>query len=1060
MKPAERAKESVATDELSALIASLHETEQRIDLLTRGQIDSVASSDGHTYLLRHAQAQLREDAAAKNAHILDALPAHVALLDVDGVIVAVNAAWHDFAEANGYAAGEDGLGSNYLAVCSMAGGPGQSDAQHAAHGIHAVITGTRASFALEYPCHSPLQNRWFELRVTPIEGGRPGGVVVMHVNITSRRIAEGESEELQKQFADLLMNMDLASVMLDLEGRITFCNEHLLRLSGWRREEVLGADWFSTFIPPSVTLLKERFNGMLEETITPGHGEHAILTRGGDLRLVRWSNSLRRSASGEVVGPASIGEDVTEQRLAEVRLRHLSRVQRVLSGISTLIVRVTDRDSLHQGACRIAVESGGFRMAMLLLVDADQTQLSLAATAGKDPTIIKDIQQSLANPVLASASLTAQAIREREVVVSNDCTTDSRLILSETYLERGVRSLAVLPLLIAERALGVFILYSTELDFFQADELELLTELTDEIAFAMDHIDKSERLAFLSFYDPLTELPNLQLFQDQLDRYIALARQDGGCVCVVVMDLDGFTDINQRLGWAIGDELLRAVALRLRKELVEPFALGRTATDTFALACPYRTQLHADRLRDDSMGALQRPFEVGAHSIKLSAQAGIALYPDDGDEGLAVFRNAESALKRAKASKQSYVYFSHELHALAAVRLALEAELVQALLMQEFRVHYQPRIDMRSGEVVGAEALIRWQHPSRGLLGPAEFIELAEETALIIPIGNWMLQSVCRQQAAWIAAGLPVVPVAVNVSAVQFEKSDLLQVIRATLLDSALPPRLLHIELTESAVMREPTAAAVTLHAIRALGVELSLDDFGTGYSSLAHLKRYPFSAVKIDRSFVTHITSNIEDAAIATAIIAMSHQLGLRVVAEGVETQGQFNYLSARRCDEMQGYLFSRAVTVEDYEHLLRVGTRLPLPEGEDASISTLLVVDNEPDICNALTDVLSRDGYRILSASNAEQALELLAENTVQVVLVDQRMSAMAGTQLLGKIAGLHPTVVRILMSTHTELSVLTAAVNQGAVFKLVAKPWDEEQLRQQVREAFAYQRAGGQL
>ncbi|WP_395787284.1 EAL domain-containing protein [Aquimonas sp.] len=362
--------------------------------------------------------------------------------------------------------------------------------------------------------------------------------------------------------------------------------------------------------------------------------------------------------------------------------------------------------------------------------------------------------------------------------------------------------------------------------------------------------------------------------------------------------------------------------------------------------------------------------------------------------------------------------------------------------------------------MVGAEALIRWQHPSRGLLGPAEFIELAEETALIIPIGSWMLQSVCCQQSAWIVAGLPVVPVAVNVSAVQFEKGDLLQVIRAALLDSGLPPRMLHIELTESAVMREPTAAAVTLHAIRALSVELSLDDFGTGYSSLAHLKRYPFSTVKIDRSFVTHITSNIEDAAIATAIIAMSHQLGLRVVAEGVETQGQFNYLSARCCDEMQGYLFSRAVAANDYEHLLRAGTRLPLPEGGDVSLSTLLVVDNKPDICTALTAVLSRDGYRILSAASAEQALDLLAVNSVQVILANQRMSAMTGTELLGKIASLYPAVVRILMSAHTELSVLTAAVNQGAVFKLIAKPWDEDQLRQQVREVFEHQRASSHL
>ncbi len=942
-----------ATDELARLIATLHATELSISVLTKGQVDTVANSEGHTYLLRQAQEQLRRDTAAKNAEILDALPAHVALLDADGLIIAINHAWHTFASDNGYLFGGDGQGTNYFDVCSHALGADQNSAQMAAAGIHAVIAGSVKTYSQEYPCHSPNRPRWFQLVVTPIEGVRPGGVVVMHVDITSQRLAEGESTELQRRFTDLMMNMELASVMLDAEGRVTFCNDYLLRLTGWSRDEVIGNDWFQQFIPAADRALRIAFRRLLDSGDASGFGqyENHILTRAGDARLMRWSNCLQRSGSGQVIGTASIGEDITKQRLAETRVRHLSRVQRVLSGINTLIVRVNDYDTLYNGACRIAVEGGGFRIAMLILVDAVSGAMQVVASAGKDEGLVAQINSMLANPEGAAKSMTALAVRQRTAMVSNDVLNDSRLGFSDLYQRSGVRSLAACPLVSGQNVVGAFVLCSGEVDFFHTDEMLLLSELTDDIAFAMDHIEKSERLTYLSFYDALTGLPNAQLFQDQLDRYIAAARQDEAQVCVIVLDLDGFTDVNRMLGRQVGDGLLREVAARLRHDLLEPFALGRTAADTFAVAAPSRTALASDRLRDCTLGALRESFLVAGKEIRITGKAGIAVFPEDGDDGRTVLQNAESALKRAKDRRQSFVYYSHTLNTLAAARLALESELRIALDDNQFRVHYQPRVDMARGGIVGAEALIRWQHPTRGLLAPGEFIELAEETGLIVQIGAWTLRAVCVQQAAWIAAGVSAVPVAVNVSAIQFEQGDLLQVIRDALLASALDARMLHIELTETAVMRDPDAAAAVLHAARALGVELALDDFGTGYSSLASLKRYPFSAVKIDRSFVTHITSNVEDAAIASAIIAMAHGLRLKVVAEGIETEGQFNYLRSQGCDEMQGYLFSRPVEAEAFEQLLRSGTRMPLPDVADASKPTLLLVDVEPGIRSVLT-------------------------------------------------------------------------------------------------------------
>ena len=293
-------------------------------------------------------------------------------------------------------------------------------------------------------------------------------------------------------------------------------------------------------------------------------------------------------------------------------------------------------------------------------------------------------------------------------------------------------------------------------------------------------------------------------------------------------------------------------------------------------------------------------------------------------------------------------------------------------------------------------------------------------------------------------------PVAVNLSSVQLENEALLAVVRQALARNGLDPRDLHLELTESAVMKDPASATRTLQALRTLGIRLALDDFGTGYSSLGYFKRFPFHCVKIDRSFVTDITTNAEDAAIAAAIIAMSHRLGLTVVAEGVETEGQFRYLRAQGCDEMQGYFFSPAVAADAFEDLLKNRRRLVLPDAPSAK-STLLVVDNESDVRSALTRLLRRDGYEVLTAGSGAEALELLALNPVQVIISGQRMELMSGTAFLETAKHLYPDTLRIILSGYTDLLAVTDAVNRGAVFKFLTKPWDDEQLREQVRDAF---------
>lgn len=1170
-------------DELATLIATLNATLARLDEITAGEVDSISDASGSSFLLRRAQNALRLTDAARQAAILNALPLHIALIDDSGSILTVNDAWNAFAQANS-AHGEDvGVGCNYLDICDRAVGTDAAEAQQAGAGIRAVLDGSAPAFTLEYPCHSPTLQRWFRMTVSPVVSSTSIGAVIMHLDVSSRRLARLELEESElrfrqlaenipevfflrepdgsrffyvspayeeiwgrsretlyanpatwvesihpddraatletsvgspsgefqneyrvirpdgsirwvhsrgypvrdgdgaliriagvvkditerkraertlreseRRYSEMLSNVELFAVMLDLQGRVTFCNDYLLRMTGWSRPEILDNNWFDLFIPADDKEIRKAFAELLAEAPESWHYENHILTRTGEFRLIRWNNSILRSEEGTVIGSASIGEDITDARVAEARVRYLNRVHAILSGINALIVRARDRDELFAEACRIAVDTGGFRMAMIGNIDLPTGKIDAVTSSGKDVELMNAVMEILTTKALNATSMVGVAISEKRILVANNSLQDPRVLLGARYAEAGVRSLAVFPLIVADVAVGVFVLYAGEVEFFHDEEMKLLTELAGDIAFAIDHIDKSRRLDYLAFYDALTGLPSANLFKDRLDKFIQGARQDQGEVCVVAIDVERFTQINDSLGRIAGDELLRAIAARFEQFLVEPFALSRIGGDTFAVASPGEHEPAPTRLSDCIHRALELPFSVASQSVNVTVQTGIALFPADGDDGESVFKNAEAALKLGKASGARTTYHSNALNARVAERYALEQELHGAIQAGEFVLHYQRRMDLISGELVGAEALIRWQHPTRGLVAPDDFIALAEETGLIVPIGAWVLETVCAQQAAWVAAGLSVVPVGINLSSIQFGAGNLVESVSAAVAANRLEPRLLVLELTETAVMSDPLAAAVALRALRKIGVGLALDDFGTGYSSLAHLKRFPFDSVKIDRSFITDITSNPEDAAIATAIIAMAHGLKLKVVAEGVETQGQFNYLRAKSCDEVQGYLFGPPVPKDEFELQLRSSRRFNVPAPDPADQRTLLIVDDEQGIRASLVRMLRSDGYRILQADSGQAALDLLALNDVHVIISDQRMPGMTGTEFLSTVSRLYPNTVRMILSGFTDLKVVTDAVNRGSVFKFLTKPWDDNDLREQVRDAFRRYRA----
>ncbi len=388
----------------------------------------------------------------------------------------------------------------------------------------------------------------------------------------------------------------------------------------------------------------------------------------------------------------------------------------------------------------------------------------------------------------------------------------------------------------------------------------------------------------------------------------------------------------------------------------------------------------------------------------------------------------------------------------AYTRQRLEADMHGALLRHEFLLHYQPKVSCKSGRILGVEALIRWQHPSRGLVSPGAFIPMLEESGLIVPVGEWALRTACKQARAWHEAGLGQPVVAVNLSGRQLQVNNLYAMVKGVLDESGLEPGYLELELTESYLMHDPEAAIAMLARLKAIGVRISVDDFGTGYSSLAYLKRFPLDSLKVDRSFIQDIAADPNDAAITRAVIAMAHSLKLDVVAEGVETEAQLGLLIANNCDAIQGYYFSRPVDADALAALLGEDRRLVSKLlTEESNLRTLLLVDDEENILNSLKRLLRRNGYRILTATSAEQGLTLLGENRVDVVISDQRMPGMHGVEFLRRVKDIHPDSVRMMLSGYTDLQSVTDAINEGAIYKFLTKPWDDELLCVNIEEAF---------
>jgi diguanylate cyclase (GGDEF)-like protein/PAS domain S-box-containing protein len=609
--------------------------------------------------------------------------------------------------------------------------------------------------------------------------------------------------------------------------------------------------------------------------------------------------------------------DITERKEAEEKLRRLNRLYAMVSNINALVVRARDQDELLRNACRIAVEHGEFARAWVGIVDQAGDHIVPMAFAGLDEKSIAAIKKLFASAAgaLPGPSLTAIAIRDKTAVVSNDLRTEQSVLLDGLYVALGSYSRAILPLLVADKAIGVLVLHTGKAEFFDEQGLKLLTDLAGNIAHAVDYIDKQARLDYLAYYDALTGLANRRLFLERLAQYVRDA--DKHKTALFLIDLERFKSVNDSLGRAAGDSLLRQVAQWLTSYAGDASLLARVGADQFAIVLPQVNE-HGDLvglLEKAVQAFLVHPFNLNESVYRIAGKVGVVLYPDDGSDADTLFKHAEAALKKAKVSGDRYLFYAQRMSETLSGRLGLENQLRQALEREEFVLHYQPKINLVSGELTGAEALIRWNNPHTGLVAPGRFIPILEQTGLIQEVGRWALRTAIAQYLRWLADDLPAVPIAVNVSPLQLRHRGFVDEIAQAISVDARAAAGLELEITESLIMEDVSRSIISLNAIRAMGISIAIDDFGTGFSSLSYLSRLPMDTLKIDRSFVYDMASGPAATTLVSVIINLAHALKLKAVAEGVETAEQLRLLRSLDCDEMQGYLFGRPVSGEIFE-------------------------------------------------------------------------------------------------------------------------------------------------
>lgn len=723
----------------------------------------------------------------------------------------------------------------------------------------------------------------------------------------------------------------------DAEDRVLRCNRAYVKAAGRTYDQVIGRPYYESFPRSAVPLTECR--GTAGETLA--HGE---ITDPASGRRYNCRAYTIRDDAGNYLHTLHVLENVTEARQAQEASARLNRVLRALSACNHALIHAEDEVALAGEICRVIVDQGGFPLAWVGYARDDaEGSVEPVAVAGPAAEYVDSIRVSWRDNSYGQGP-TGRAIREGLPVVEGDMAADPAYTpWRETADRYDLAASLALPLLEDGQAFGALNIYTdAPQTLFETEERNLLEELGQDLAFGISALRTRHRkheaeaeIAYRAYYDGLTGLPNRSHFIEALERELAQAGRTQNTVAVLFIDLDNFKLVNDTRRHTGGDELLRQVAARLGGAMREGDMVARQGGDEFLLYAPLQgadggdaqPQRDAvDQLAHRVLEVFRQPFMVGREETYVGASIGVSIYPLDGHNAADLVGHADSAVHRAKElGGGNYHFFSTDLSDRQHERLSLATRLHRALEQEDFVLHYQPIVELDGGRVIGVEALLRWQEGDR-LVPPGEFIPVAEDTGLIVPIGDWVLGEACRQLAAWKASGMDLF-VAVNLSVRQFWQGQIAERVLDVLRQCELPRQALELEVTESAMVIDPAGMETRIEAFREAGLRLSLDDFGTGYSSLDRLKHLPIDKLKVDKSFVDGIPGDDDDVAIVTAVVALSRNLGLHSLAEGIETPTQHEFLRELGCEYGQGFLFSRPLPPEELEALWRSGAPPALP-------------------------------------------------------------------------------------------------------------------------------------
>jgi diguanylate cyclase (GGDEF)-like protein/PAS domain S-box-containing protein len=739
--------------------------------------------------------------------------------------------------------------------------------------------------------------------------GTPVGVQGIARDITERKRAEAQLRLLKSVVVNANDAVLVAEADLQdpLDSKIVYINDAFTRITGYADIEVFGQTPRILHGRNTDQLQLDQIRATIRQ-FKPSRTELIYYRKDGTEFWVDLNVVPILDEKGAFTYWVSVLRETTDRKRAEILERDRNQVLELVAGNGRLETVLARLAHMVEGQCP--------DLACSVLLVRDR-RLYHAAAPSLPPAYV-DAVDGL--DVAATGGPCAAACWGRTVIVTDIASEPSLREQADLLLGLDLRSCWSVPILSGEgKVLGVFAIYYREQRDPGATELELLEMASRLAAVAIEQRQLNDQLAYQARHDALTGLPNRYLFEAQVQQALAQARRHEWLVAVLFIDLDRFKQINDTLGHSVGDALLQQVSRRLESCLRRSDSLARMGGDEFTLVLSeLKDPQDALRVAQKLLDALEAPFKVDAYELFVSASIGISVYPRDGRDAVTLQRHADNAMYRAKnRGEHSFQFFTPDLGAAALEQLEIENALRRAMDHGELQLYYQPQVEM-SGELAGLEALLVWDHPKLGIIPPAQFIPIAEESGMIVPIGAWVLSEACRQNSAWQHTGRRVVKVAVNVSPMQFARTDFVETVAEALTRSGLDPSLLELELTESVVMRDVEDSTRQMERLRALGVSISIDDFGTGYSSLSYLRRLPIDTVKIDQSFLRELEEDPNTIPLVQAIVGLAHGLRLSVVAEGVENETQLEALRAVGCDKVQGYLLSEPLTAEAAERLL----------------------------------------------------------------------------------------------------------------------------------------------